>query len=136
MVEQSEEPGNETPAGYDERLPGANARRLRVNPQVAPAALAASSNPAHTAGTRLRGGWLLLARTTWLVVAGLAVGLFVAGIPAEFAQLQVACPTAICVSGQLPPASLRALEDLGLSRPAFAAYSIAMDVLFAAVCGL
>ena len=68
-------------------------------------------------------------------MAVLAVGLFVAGIPAEFALLQVPCPTVPCPSGQLPPAGLRALQDLGLSSGSFAAYSVAMDVLFATVCG-
>jgi signal transduction histidine kinase len=67
-------------------------------------------------------------------VAVLAVGLFVAGIPAEFALLQVPCPTSICATGQLPPSGLRALEDLGLSPGSFAAYSVAMDVVFATVC--
>jgi hypothetical protein len=71
---------------------------------------------------------------SWAAVAVLAVGLFVAGIPAEFALLQVPCPTLRCPTGQLPPAGLRALQDLGLSTGSFAAYSVAMDVLFAAVC--
>jgi hypothetical protein len=70
----------------------------------------------------------------WIAVAVLAVGLFVAGIPAEFAQLQIPCPTLRCPTGQLPEAGLRALQDLGLSLSSFAAYSVAMDVLFAAVC--
>jgi hypothetical protein len=83
---------------------------------------------------RLRGRWLLLARAAWFAVAVLAVGLFVAGIPAEFALLQIPCPTLRCQTGQLPPAGLHALEDLGLSTGSFAAYSVAMDVVFAAVC--
>jgi hypothetical protein len=84
---------------------------------------------------RLRGRWLLLARAGWIAVAVLAVGLFIAGIPAEFAMLRVPCPSVPCPTGQLPPAGLRALEDLGLSLGSFAAYSVAMDVVFAAVCG-
>jgi hypothetical protein len=84
---------------------------------------------------RLRGRWLLLARAAWVAVAVLAAGHFVAAIPAEFALLRVPCPTVRCPTGQLPPAGLRALEDLGLSLGSFAAYSVAMDVLFAAVCG-
>jgi hypothetical protein len=83
---------------------------------------------------RLRGRWLLLARMAWAAVAVLAAGLFVAGIPAEFALLQIPCPTLRCPTGQLPPAGLRALKDLGLSTGSFAAYSVAMDVVFAAVC--
>jgi hypothetical protein len=70
----------------------------------------------------------------WIVVATLAVGLFAIGIPAEFKQLQIPCPTVTCSTGQLPPAGLHALRDLGLSPGSFAAYTVAMDVLFAAVC--
>jgi hypothetical protein len=83
---------------------------------------------------RLHGRWLLLARAAWITLAVLALGLFVAGIPAEFALLQVPCPTVRCPTGQLPPVGLHAVEDLGLSLGSFAAYSVAMDVLFAAVC--
>jgi signal transduction histidine kinase len=84
---------------------------------------------------RLHGRFLILARAAWVGVAALAVGLFVAGIPAEFALLQIPCPTGICPTGQLSPAGLHALQDLGLSLGSFAAYTIAMDVLFAVVCG-
>ena len=87
------------------------------------------------AGTRLRGRPLAFARAAWLVVAALSVGLFVAALPTQFAQLRVPCPTAMCPTGQLSPAGLRALEDLGLSLDAFAAYTVAMDVVFAAAYG-
>jgi hypothetical protein len=83
---------------------------------------------------RLRGRRLLLARVAWLVVAALALGLFVSGIPAEFALLHIPCPTVSCPTGQLSPSGLHALEELGLSLDAFAAYTVAMDILFAAVC--
>jgi hypothetical protein len=84
--------------------------------------------------TTLRGRWLLLARVAWIVVATLAVGLFIIGIPAEFALLHVPCPTVTCSTGQLSPSGLHALEGLGLSLDSFAAYTVAMDILFAAVC--
>src|SRR5215207_2863979 len=84
----------------------------------------------------LRGRSLLFARAAWVVVAALSVGLFIAGIPAEFALLRVPCPIVACPTGQLPPAGLRSLEDLGLSPSFFAAYTVAMDVVFAAVCGV
>jgi signal transduction histidine kinase len=83
---------------------------------------------------RLRGRPLLLARVAWVVVAMLAVGFFVAGIPAEFALLQLPCQNVVCPTGQLPPAGLRALQDLALTPSFYAAYTVAMDVLFAAVC--
>jgi hypothetical protein len=98
-----------------------------MNPQHVPAA------PRPILVAVLRGRWLLLARSAWLAVAAAALGLFVAGIPAEFAQLQVECPTELCPSGQLPSAGLRALQDLGLSLSFVAAYGVALDIVFAVV---
>jgi hypothetical protein len=64
------------------------------------------------------------------------VGLFIAGIPAEFAQLQLGCATPACASsGQIAPVELRLLEDFGLSRDFFAAYGVALEVVFAVVYG-
>src|SRR5918994_3351450 len=83
----------------------------------------------------LSGRSLLRVRTVWLVVAALAVGFFVAGIPAEFALLQVPCTTPICATGQLPPTGLRSLRDLGFSPGSFAAYTVVMDIVFATVYG-
>jgi hypothetical protein len=83
---------------------------------------------------RMRGRRLLLARVAWIVVAVLAVGLFIAGIPAEFALLHVPCPSVTCPTGQLSPSGLHTLKDLGLSLDAFAAYTVTIDVIFAAVC--
>src|SRR5215207_9488891 len=83
---------------------------------------------------RLRGRWLPLARAAWIAVAALALGLFTLGIPAEFALLHVPCPTVTCSTGQLSRSGLHSLEGLGLSLDSFAAYTVAMDILFAAVC--
>jgi signal transduction histidine kinase len=69
-----------------------------------------------------------------MVVAALALSLFAAGVPAEFALLHYPCPTARCTTGQLSSAGLRALEDIGLSFDIFAVYYAAMDAVFAAVC--
>jgi hypothetical protein len=83
---------------------------------------------------RLRGRLLLLARVVWIVVATLALGLFAAGISAEFTLLHVPCSTVTCPTGQLSPSGLDALEGLGLSVDSFAVYTVAMDVLFGGVC--
>ena len=77
---------------------------------------------------------MTLARIAWMVVAALAVSLFVAGVPAEFALLRDPCPTPRCATGQLPDAGLQALETLGLSPEAFAVYIVTIDATFAAVC--
>jgi hypothetical protein len=92
------------------------------------------TSPDASQPNRLRGRRLLLARVAWISVAALAVGLFIIGIPAEFALLHVPCPTVSCPTGQLSPSGVHALESLGLSLDSFAAYSVAMDILFAAVC--
>ena len=99
-----------------------------------------NTGPEHPTSTdasqpgRLHGRFLVLARMTWILVAALAVGLFIRGIPAEFGLLHVPCPTVRCPTGQLSPSGLHALKGLGLSLDSFAAYTVAMDVLFAAVC--
>jgi signal transduction histidine kinase len=82
----------------------------------------------------LRGRSLILARAVWIVVAVLAVSFFVAGIPSEFAMFQTICQPA-CTTGQLSPAGLHALRDLGLSLDFYAAYAVVLDVVFAAVYG-
>jgi signal transduction histidine kinase len=106
-------------------------------PFVSPPSAVTADRPPQ-ADTRLRGRWLLLARAVWLVVAALAVGLFAAGIPTQFAQLQVVCPAGgncppLDGVGQLLPAGRPALHDLGLSVSFFAAYAVALDVVLAAV---
>ena len=86
--------------------------------------------------TALPDRWLVLARAAWLAVAALTVVLFIAGIPAEFAQLQLGCPTASCASsGQIKPVELGVVEKLGLSSDLFAAYGVALDFGFAMVFG-
>src|SRR3990172_551711 len=90
--------------------------------------------PENAPNTTLHGQRLVLARAAWVAVAALTVGFFVAGIPVEFAQLQLGCPTPACASsGQMTPVELRLVEDLGLSRNFFAAYGVALEVVFAGV---
>jgi len=100
-------------------------------------ASASESVPSSTdsPSTTLRGRWLVLARVGWLGIAILTLALFVAGVAADFARLQVPCPTDACLStsGQLTPAERGALADLGLSLGFYAAYAVALDVVFAAV---
>ena len=92
------------------------------------------SSPGDAWSTLLRHRWLILARTGWLILGALAVGLFAAGIPAEFAQLQLGCPTQSCASsGGMAPVELTLLENLGFSIDFFAAYGIALEIIFASV---
>ncbi len=100
-----------------------------------PLAKAAVSHDAYdVADNHLRGHWLILARAGWLVVAALTISLFVASIPIEFAQLQLGCPTSSCASsGGVAPVELSLLENLGPSPEFFAAYGIALELVFALV---
>jgi signal transduction histidine kinase len=89
-------------------------------------------NPENSWSTILRGRWLMLARAAWLVVGTLTVGLFVAGISAEYRQLQLGCPTPACASsGGVAPVELSLLVNLGISPEFFAAYGIALELIFA-----
>jgi len=93
-----------------------------------------NSSPGDNWSTLLRRRWLSLARAAWLVVGALAIGLFVAGIPADYRQLQHGCPTEPCASsGGVAPVELHQLESLGVSPEFFAAYGSALEIIFALV---
>src|SRR5437764_5188017 len=80
----------------------------------------------------LRGRRLLLARVTLAVVAVLVVGLFIRAVPLEFMVAQVVCTGRDC-HGYLTLDAVRQLQALGISKSAFAAYVVALNVLFAAI---
>ena len=80
------------------------------------------------AGARLRGRRLMLAQAAWVTMALLTAGLFIAALPAQFAQLQGVCSVAPCARDQLTPDAVRALQDLGLSVGFYATYSVWLDV--------
>ena len=91
---------------------------------------AASSPP------RLRGPWLLLARTVWLVVALGAVAIFVAGTWLRFSELQQVCTAAtnVCTrQSLLRPENVRELHSLGFSLEFWALYDSASSIIYASV---
>jgi signal transduction histidine kinase len=90
-----------------------------------------TSDVTRTEGVHLRNKGLLAVQLGWSTVAALSVGLFAAGVPSEFAQLQLPCPTPVCTTGQLPAAGLQSLPDLGLSPAFYAGATVAMDIVFA-----
>jgi hypothetical protein len=82
---------------------------------------AMDAQPSDEADTRLRGRWLLLARIVWVVIAVLAMGLFIASVPTNFVFLHMLCtgdPATCRISGQITPNFLRALQAVGGS-PSF-----------------
>ena len=71
----------------------------------------------NTKGTRLHGRWLVMARAVWVAVVVFTLSIFIASLPAYFAQLQTVCADVTCVYsyGQLTPGTAQALHNLGLS---------------------
>lgn len=84
----------------------------------------------HGANTRIPTPWLLMARILVLAVSVLALIVSIVGTPVYFAQLVSAhhcfqdCPT---------PTIVHSLHALGIPLTAYAAYLVALNVLFALV---
>jgi hypothetical protein len=93
------------------------------------------STRASTPATTLRGRWLVLARGAWVAVALLTMGVFVSGIPSEFARLRTPCSGVVgCAwAPRLTAENARELGELGLSVDLFAAYFVALEIAFVAV---
>ena len=90
---------------------------------------AASPQTLDQADTCLHGGWLVLARVGWIVLALLILLLSAIAIPRADALFQSICqPGAPCLSVQLTQADLRLLQQLGLSPGFLAAYQVGLDV--------
>ncbi len=90
------------------------------------------STSSGMADTRLRGGWLVLARVVWVALVVLALGLFFASIPTTFASLHILCTAASCSNGgQLTSDSVRELHALGLSVDFYATYIVVFIIVFA-----
>jgi signal transduction histidine kinase len=85
--------------------------------------------------TILRGRWLIVAQLVWVTVAVLTAGVFVTGIPGEFARLQAPCTGGLsCVwVPHLSAHNAQRLGGIGLSTDLFAAYFVAVEIAFMAV---
>ena len=83
----------------------------------------------------LHGRWLHIARLVWVVVALLYVGVFVFGIPSEFARPNTPCtgPVSCNLTPHLTAQKAQELKELNLSVNLFAAYFVAVEIVFAAV---
>jgi signal transduction histidine kinase len=82
--------------------------------------------------TSLRGRWLRIARAAWVVVALVNLTLFIASIPAYWAQLITICTDpsgASCSFPQLNPVKLQALEGLGATIGAYAVYTLTIHTI-------
>ncbi len=74
-----------------------------------------------------------LSRVAWATVAVPTAGLLVASLPAYYARLRVPCAGEGCLSPQLTPEGLHTLGGLGVSADAYAAYAVALAILFTGV---
>lgn len=81
----------------------------------------------------LGGHKLLIARVGWVILAVCTLGLFLAAIPFHFAHLHVICADIMCGGSQSTAEVANLLSSLGLTIHAYAAYSLALQVVFALV---
>ncbi|HUF38977.1 MAG TPA: hypothetical protein VMN57_10670 [Anaerolineales bacterium] len=81
--------------------------------------------------TRLTGRPLILARSLWIVVVALAVGLYVLSIPIQFAHSQTVCSGATCPWDQLSPTGVEQLQQAGQSLGFYAGYLTALNAILA-----
>ena len=79
----------------------------------------------------LHGRWLLVARATWVALATLALGLFVASVPVAYARYGTLCEGVQCDYFQLSPEDAKVLQGWNLSIDFYAAYNIAFDIVYA-----
>jgi signal transduction histidine kinase len=93
-----------------------------------------SSNRSEAPNTRLRGRKLILARVAWVTVVSLIVALFLARLPVYYIALQTVCPGTACGYVQPTLDSAQALQQLGLSVSAYAAFTLALEIALAFLC--
>lgn len=84
--------------------------------------------------TRLSGRRLILARVVWLAVVSLLVVLFLARLPAFYTALHTVCIADSCGFAQPSLENALALQKLGLSAGAYAAFILALTIALAVVC--
>jgi hypothetical protein len=91
----------------------------------------------ESAPTRLTGSRLIIARTVWLALVVLGLGLFVAGLPVFYTQLQRACvsPATCSIEGALTTKALHALPAFGFSASGYAALLTIFYVIYASIWG-
>ena len=100
---------------------------------IVPHALAQAGTdvgPPTAGNTRLGDRLLMLARTVWVTMALLAVGLFVLAIPTRFNELQHVCTAPTCNELQLFATEVAVLKHLGLSLTFYATYNLFLEAGF------
>jgi hypothetical protein len=100
-------------------------------------AIADSTDRVSAPDTILRGRWLVMARSVWVLLVLLMMGIFVASLPVYFALFHTVCSVASqCASGQLSTKTAPVIHTLGLSLNTYAAIAISIKVVSVLVWAL
>ncbi len=67
------------------------------------------------------------------MVICLTVGLFIISIPINYERLSIACKTESCSPGELTPAVVKALNDVGISADILITITIGLEILVAVI---
>jgi len=79
--------------------------------------------------TRLHGPWLVIARLVWLAITAVYLLLFVVNFPLYLRTLQTVCRSAACPDWQPVPATVPALQHIGLSLASYTALSVTLTII-------
>jgi hypothetical protein len=102
---------------------------MKLSP--APVVTSGDPDPPGEAGTRLYGRWLVLARVGWVVVFVLALGVFIARIPYDLADIHIICTTPPCNGGaRLTLVQVHDLHHLGLSFDFYTLFEALLVLVF------
>ncbi len=88
-----------------------------------------SSDRQSEAGTYLHGRQLVLARTAWVILVLLMLGIYAFLLPSYFELLQSICTGAACALVQPTPQTAQAIQQLGLSVTSYALISLVLTIL-------
>ncbi len=79
--------------------------------------------------TRLHGPLLVIARLVWLAITAVYLLLFVVNFPLYLRTLQTVCRSAACPDWQPVPATVPALQHIGLSLASYTALSVTLTII-------
>src|SRR5262249_30103631 len=82
----------------------------------------------------LPGRWVVLARSTWILLVFLTLGIFFASLPEFLTVLQTSCAGATCSYLQLHPEQVEWLAGLGRSSADYAASLVALALTSVVLC--
>jgi hypothetical protein len=107
---------------------------IPLNDAFVPGQATRRSDRSGAPDTRLRGRRLILARVVWGAAVALIVVPFLAKLLANYTFLQTICTGAPCGLGQPTLDSAHAMQKLGLSVVAYAAFTLALTLALACLC--